>query len=286
MKNRERADLARARSVGGFAAGWSPTTSREGAPWQPSRQSESVSHFCSADVPDYSFKSPLTFNRTIIRLWPVRPTDPRKEKTIRRKAIEMVVRDGLDGFSMQRLARAARISPSTLYVYFDDRDDLIFQLFRDEMAQLTTHIMDGFAPGMSFVEGLRVQWKNRIRYTLEHPLQSDFLEHIRYSPYHERFMSRVPTGFFLAMREFVVGACQRGELVRLPVEVYWSIAFAPLYQLLKFQRSGFGLPRKSGGPRQAPFVLTDEVVDLALEIVARGLKPTAPVPFSSLPTFC
>jgi AcrR family transcriptional regulator len=184
------------------------------------------------------------------------------------------------------LARAAKVSPSTLYVYFDDRDDLIFQLFRDEMAKLTGHIMDGFAPGMPFAEGLRVQWKNRIRYALAHPLQSDFLEHIRYSPYHERFMVRMPIGLFQAMRNFVVGAWQRGELTRLPVEVYWSIAFAPLYQLLKFHRSGFGVPVKPGPPRQARFVLTDEVVDLALGIVARGLKPVGPVGTPSFSTPC
>jgi AcrR family transcriptional regulator len=209
----------------------------------------------------------------IVRLRGVRPRDPRKEKLIRREAIKMVVRDGLDGFAMQRLAAAAKVSPSTLYVYFEHRDDLLFQLFVDEMTELTRQLMDGFASGMSFAQGLRIQWKNRIRYSLANPLQSDFLEVIRNSSYHPRFLARAPTGFSQAMRDFVKRACDRGELVRLPVEVYWAVAFAPLYQLIKFQRNGFGFPHKCAESLPVRFVLTDEIVELALGVVLRGLKP-------------
>ncbi|MBN8856321.1 MAG: helix-turn-helix transcriptional regulator [Sphingobacteriales bacterium] len=33
----------------------------------------------------------------------------------------MVVREGFDGFSMQKLARAAGVSPTTIYIYFKDK---------------------------------------------------------------------------------------------------------------------------------------------------------------------
>lgn len=204
----------------------------------------------------------------------MRPPDPQKERSIRRKAIEMVARQGLDGFSMQRLARAARMSPSTLYVYFQDRDDLLFQLFKSEMTLLTAQLVEGFDPEMSLAEGLKVQWRNRIRYSLQYPQESDFLEHIRYSPYHARFTARMSLEHFVPMRRFVMAAIERGELMRMPIEVYWSFAFAPLYQLIKFHRTGFGFPHKPpGSPPRAPFVLTDEMLDLAVGIVVRGLRP-------------
>lgn len=44
------------------------------------------------------------------------------------------------------------------------------------------------------------------------------------------------------MRTFVKGAIKRNEIVRVPVEVYWSVAFAPLYQLVKFHTHGKGMP--------------------------------------------
>ena len=62
---------------------------------------------------------------------------------------------------------------------------------------------------------------------------------------------------------------ERGELVRVPVEVYWSVAFAPLYQLLKFHLHGRGL---SGTPR---FVLDEKLMDQTLELVVKALTPPA-----------
>jgi AcrR family transcriptional regulator len=46
----------------------------------------------------------------------VRTRDIVKERTIQEKAIIMIVRDGLDGFSIQKLAKAANVSPATIYI--------------------------------------------------------------------------------------------------------------------------------------------------------------------------
>src|SRR3954471_19894852 len=114
----------------------------------------------------------------------MRRRDLDKQQTIRRRALALIVRDGVDGFSMQKLAKAARVSPATLYIYFKNRDDLIFQLYKEEMEKMFTATLEGFDPDGSFADGLRVQWKNRARYSLEHTLEGQFLEQMRHSPYH------------------------------------------------------------------------------------------------------
>jgi AcrR family transcriptional regulator len=59
----------------------------------------------------------------------MRTRDENKESAIRQKAIEMIVKKGFDGLSMQKLAKAADVSPATIYIYYKDRDDLIVQLW-------------------------------------------------------------------------------------------------------------------------------------------------------------
>ena len=127
--------------------------------------------------------------------------------------------------------------------------------------------LDGFDPGMSFADGLRVQWKNRARYCVENPREAHFLEQIRHSPFHSHEEPTKGRAFIEAMRAFCRGAIERGELVRVPVEVYWSVAFAPLYQLVKFHVHGRGL---SGTPR---FVLDEKLMNQTLELVLRALTP-------------
>jgi hypothetical protein len=70
------------------------------------------------------------------------------------------------------------------------------------------------------------------------------------------------------MRDFVHNAIKRKEVVKLPVEVYWSIAFAPLYQLVKLHMTGRGL---KGGTEK--FVLDEKTMNQTLELVLKALKP-------------
>lgn len=203
----------------------------------------------------------------------MRTRDASKEQSIRQKALEMLVRVGLDGFSMQKLARAARVSPATLYIYFKDRDDLIFQLFKEEMDQMVAETLVGFDPEQSFAEGLKVQWRNRARYCLSHPRQSEFLEQVRHSPYYERFLPKLDPKFFEKMSLFVGNAIRRREMRPMPKEVYWSVAYAPLYQLVKFAQNGQGLPSRRAHKGTKKFILSDEILELALGLVTKALRP-------------
>ncbi|HOZ87501.1 MAG TPA: helix-turn-helix domain-containing protein, partial [Bacteroidia bacterium] len=59
----------------------------------------------------------------------MRIRDENKEAAIRKKAIEMIVNEGFDGLSMAKLAKAAGVSPATIYIYYKNREDLLHQLF-------------------------------------------------------------------------------------------------------------------------------------------------------------
>jgi TetR/AcrR family transcriptional regulator, multidrug resistance operon repressor len=97
----------------------------------------------------------------------MRTRDENKEAAIRQKALEMIVKHGFDGFSMQKLARAASVSPATIYIYFKDREDLLLQLCQEVSQKMMDATLKDFDPAMSFSEGLKLQWINRARYCME-----------------------------------------------------------------------------------------------------------------------
>ena len=198
----------------------------------------------------------------------MRQRDENKELAIREKALEMAVEDGFDGLSMQKLAKAAGVSPATIYIYFKDRDDLIIQLWLQEMKKMVDATLEGFDPLMPFDEGMKIQWLNRARFCMEHSASMHFMEQIKFSPYHDACMKKMDTTFLKIMGEFVHNAISRKELVKLPLEVYWSVAFAPLYQLVKMHMSGKGLR-----PGDERFVLDDKIMNQTLKLVLKALKP-------------
>jgi TetR/AcrR family transcriptional regulator, multidrug resistance operon repressor len=198
----------------------------------------------------------------------MRTRDENKRIAICQKALKMIVEKGFDGLSMQKLARAAGVSPATIYIYFKDRDDLILQLWAEEMEKMVEATLQDFDPAMSFDEGLKIQWMNRAKYFMDSPSSMHFIEQIKYSPYHHLSLKQMDNTFITIMGEFVHNAIRRKELVRLPLEVYWSVAFAPLYQLVKFHMSGRGM---RGGAEK--FVLDEKIMNQTLALVLKALKP-------------
>lgn len=196
----------------------------------------------------------------------MRTRDENKEQAIRDKAIEIVVKDGLDGLSMQKLAKAAGVSPATIYIYYKDREDLIIQLGLEASTALLSSSLKGFNPDMPFEEGLKIQWRNRADYFLKNPMQVEFIEQLRYSPVYPKVMNSLITTFGEIMGKFVNNAIKRKELVTLPFEVYWSVAFAPLYQLIKFHTQGKSYANRT-------FVMTDKVMMQTLQLVLKALRP-------------
>jgi len=196
----------------------------------------------------------------------MRIRDEQKEKAIREKALKMIVKDGIEGFSMQKLAKAANVSPGTLYIYFKDKEDLILQLCKEAGEKMAAITLKGFDPSMSFAEGLKVQWINRAKYCLKYPEQVHFIEQMRHTALQDKVMDIMSERFKKTMEVFVNNAIKRKELVKVSVEVYWSIAFAPLYNLVKFHMVG----KSIGGNK---FILSDKIMRETFELVLKALTP-------------
>jgi TetR/AcrR family transcriptional regulator, multidrug resistance operon repressor len=197
----------------------------------------------------------------------MRTRDENKEQAVYDTALEMLVHKGFDGLSMQKLAKAAGVSPATIYIYFKDRDDLILKIYQRESQKMFDAMLKDFDPSAPFEAGLKRQWMNRAKYSIENPLSAHFLEQIKYSPHFDPFQRKADPKFLTAMREFVHNAIKRKELVKLTVEIYWAIAFAPLYQLVKMHMSARGFPGRE------KFYLDEKVMNQTLKLVIKALKP-------------
>ncbi len=195
----------------------------------------------------------------------MRYRDEHKELLVKEKAIELVVKEGLDGFSMHKLAKEARVSPATLYIYYKDKEDLLVQLGHEEAARLTAAILKNFDPDMGFEEGMRVQWRNRANYWLENPVRASFLEQLKHSSLRSRVFEKLNMEFVDSMSKFVQNAIANKELLPMTREVFWSVAYAPLYNLIRFHTEGFSLAGQ-------PFQFSEEIMWETFDVAMRALK--------------
>ncbi|MES2429491.1 MAG: TetR/AcrR family transcriptional regulator [Bacteroidota bacterium] len=196
----------------------------------------------------------------------MRTRDENKELLVRQKALEILVKEGFDGFSMQKLAKAANVSPATLYIYYKDKDDLIVKIGIEEGLKMKKAALKDFDPEMHFEEGLRIQWKNRSEFWLNNRLSYELFELLRQSSYKEKIFESIFIGFKEKMKSFVMNAVKNGELKAMPVEVYWSMAFAPLNNLIRFHIEGRSLGNM-------PFTFSEDLMWQTFDLVIKALKP-------------
>lgn len=196
----------------------------------------------------------------------MRLRDFEKENHVKQKALEMLVNEGFDGFSMQKLAKSAEVSPGTLYIYFKDKEDLIIQLGKEEGLKMTESTFKNFNPEMSLSEGLWIQWQNRKEYWLNNTLSVTYFDQVKLSKYRDKISESITTEFRLKMSPFLHKAIKMGELIPLKSEVFWAIAFAPLYNLVRFHLDG-----KNMG--NGPYELKDDDLKSTFDLVIKALKP-------------
>ena len=189
-----------------------------------------------------------------------------KESLVKHEAIEMLVRDGFQGFSMNKLALACGVSVATLYIYYRDKDDLIQKIGAEIGKQFMAKTLQGFNPQMGFAEGLRKQWENRADFALKFPKEVACYEIIRHSRHGDDIVEESLKGFKAAMGDFTHNAIKNKELISVSVEVFWSIAYGPLYTLLRFHEEG-----KSIGGR--PFKFSKKTMDETFQLVLKALTP-------------
>ncbi|HNP95698.1 MAG TPA: TetR/AcrR family transcriptional regulator [Cyclobacteriaceae bacterium] len=196
----------------------------------------------------------------------MRTRDEDKIDALKEEAITMIAKEGLNGFSIQKLAKAVGVSPATIYIYYKDKEDLIISVGAEVTRDLLDRSMKNFTPEMSFAEGLKTQWKNRAQYFIDNPIKVEFVEQLRYSQLYNEVMKKVGGDFKVKMSQFVCGAIEKGEIIKLPFEVYWSVAFAPLYQLIKFHTQGKSYVNDK-------YQLSSKQMNQTLDLVLKALKP-------------
>lgn len=198
----------------------------------------------------------------------MRIRDVDKEKLVIETAIDQIVRDGFQGFSMNKLAKACSISVGTLYIYYKDKDDLIQKIGAIIALKFFTSTVKDFSSEMSFEEGLWRQWENRANFTMKYPKEVAFFEIIKHSPHSETILDSIKefADFRKIMSEFIDNGLRKNEIVPMTFEAFWSVAYGPLYTLLNMHTEG-----KSMGGK--PFKLTKEIMKEAFKGTIKGLKP-------------
>ncbi len=168
----------------------------------------------------------------------MRPRDERKEQAICDASISLITSKGLADTSMSMIARKAKVSPATIYIYFTNKEDLLNQLYYRLKRALRKKVFTGYESFLPLDQAFETTWENMYNYFLTHPEHFAFLEQFDHSPLVLRINEEEGNTYYQPIYELFEKG-KRNRMIRdLPNEVLLSFTFHPMIQLVKFHNTG------------------------------------------------
>jgi len=167
----------------------------------------------------------------------MRTRDQSKYDAIMRTAIQLINTLGFDGISISKIAKKAKVSPATIYIYFKNRDDLFSKLYVDIRNKMSQGALQGLQDEMTIEQTFKSIWYNSFTYNLNHSECLVFREQFEQTS----MMKNIKENEFESYR-YVRNLLQRGIeeniIKNYPLPILTAFAFIPLITLLKFHLSG------------------------------------------------
>src|SRR5512139_1318604 len=147
-------------------------------------------------------------------------------KEILDSAREIFINDGYDGFSMRKLAEKIDYSPTTIYLYFKNKDDLLFAICEEFFSNFLAELNNIRSVSQDQIETLHQAFLYLIEFGLRNPNQ---YKAIFFSKRHiygtrEEFVEResMARKTYLVFKEIIQDCIKAGRFRELDDEIIVS----------------------------------------------------------------
>jgi len=196
----------------------------------------------------------------------MRPKNLIKEEAIRSVALQMIAEEGLENLSMQKLAKVAGISPRTIYIKYENKEDLLIKLFIEEvLSAYEKAILQNFTPDMPFAEGVKLVWLNGFKYLTNNRHAFALMQYGKSSPLLNKAYQQknIKEGdYFGPIMQFLQINVGKGVIKDFPHEVHRALLFSPAIDLVA---EYFDYQTR---PMQ---IITPEVILACCDVVIKGM---------------
>ncbi len=156
---------------------------------------------------------------------------PDKRAEIAQAALDLIAEQGFHGAPMALIAERAGVGAGTIYRYFENKDVLITELYREVEERLYAVLLDGYATDRPIRERFLHLGTALLRFFIGAPLDFRYLEQFHNSPYGAAFRRDKilgNKGGCNTFRELFEEGVARQVVKDLPLVVLFALAFGPL----------------------------------------------------------
>ncbi len=106
----------------------------------------------------------------------MRVRDQDKQQRIKEAMVHLILREGIDGTSISKIAKEACVSPATIYVYYDSKEEMLSEVFREYSRRPYQYLMRRVQPDMDGKELIETIVRGCYAFSQEHEEVFSFVE--------------------------------------------------------------------------------------------------------------
>lgn len=159
--------------------------------------------------------------------------DEKKRIAIRDAVIADVVEHGLGNAPMSRIAKRARVSAGTIYIYYPNKDEMIQSIYLEIKTLLHESMLEAYASGTDTKERLRRMWFAMFETMLAKPAMFAFHEIIGAEKILTSEQQSSASAMAVDLRDRLLAGVDDGTLKAMPPECLASLFFAPAISLAR-----------------------------------------------------
>jgi AcrR family transcriptional regulator len=158
-----------------------------------------------------------------------------KKTLILETTLELISENGFHGTPISMIAEKAGIGAGTIYRYFENKEDLINELFKEIKRRVMHAMLSDYDESESFKDRFKHLWMNLIHYFMENPKAFQFIEQHRYASYMSKLTREESFMIMSPVMMFFIEAKRAKAMKDLPVYTIISLSYGPITSLAKLQ---------------------------------------------------
>ncbi len=79
----------------------------------------------------------------------MRKKDDEKQKCIKNAVVQLILEEGFQGASVSKIAKAAGVSPATVYIYYENKDAMLRDIYQEYTEDTISYLLQCLSPNMT-----------------------------------------------------------------------------------------------------------------------------------------
>lgn len=186
--------------------------------------------------------------------------DKAKEERIKQVTLEIVSQEGLAGLKISKVAKEAGLSPSMIYTYFKNKEELIDSVFWDVVKAIFDGLESEQDTGLPFKLQFRRQFHRFMKLKLKKSIEFEYFSSFVKSPYFKTEYHKMIIENSRGMLELIREGRKKMIIKdNVPIDLILALGGGFMEKLVEFHQNGV-------------MIIDEATIDQAFELLWDGVK--------------